>query len=160
MSESLVREARAGDEEVICTLLHELAEYERLENRFRLTPEIIRRDFLCASPCINCELAFLGNEAAGVMTWYRTYLSFAAQRGIYLEDFYVREPLRGRGIGRQLIARLARRAVAEGAVVIQWAVLVWNEPTIRFYESLHAQRVDEWHVYRLAGAALEDLARA
>lgn len=160
MSEIVIRAARAGDEEVICMVLRELAEYERLDQRFRLTPEIVRRDFLSASPTLNCELAFSDDEAAGVMTWYPTYSSFAAQRGIYLEDFYVRPTLRRRGIGRQLLAHLARRAVADGAAVIQWAVLAWNEPTIRFYESLHAQRVDEWHVYRLAGPALENLARA
>ena len=160
MSDVRIREARMGDEQLICKLLRELAEYERLDHRFRLTPEIVGRDLLCASPGLCCELAFANVQPAGIMTWYPTYASFAAQRGIYVEDFYVRPALRRRGIGRTLLANLARRAVADGAAIIQWAVLAWNEPTIRFYESLHAQRVDEWHVYRLAGAALEELAKA
>ena len=160
MTESDIRAARAGDEDVICNLLHELAVYERLEQRFRLTPEIVRRDILGTSSVLNCDLAFLGDEAAGIMTWYPTYASFAAQHGLYLEDFYVRPALRRKGIGRQLVAALARRAKGEGATLIQWAVLAWNEPTIRFYQSLHAERVDEWHIYRLCGHALDELAKA
>lgn len=160
MNDLVIRPACAGDEEALCALLRELAEYERLEHRFVLTPEIIRRDFLCASPGLSSELAFMNGEAAGVMTWYPTYSTLAAQRGIYLEDFYVRPAQRRQGIGRKLIAHLAKRAGVDGATLIQWAVLAWNEPTIRFYESLHAQRVDEWHVYRLTGAALDELAKS
>jgi diamine N-acetyltransferase len=160
MIEPNIRAACAGDEEAICDLLRELAEYERLALRFRLTPEIVRRDFLGTSTLLNCDLAFSGDAAAGIMTWYPTYSSFAAQRGLYLEDFYVRPPLRRQGIGRKLLAALARRAASEGATTIQWAVLAWNEPSIRFYQSLHAERVDEWHIYRLCGHALDDLATA
>jgi GNAT superfamily N-acetyltransferase len=93
------------------------------------------------------------------MTWYPTYSSFAAARGISLEDFYVRPQLRGRGIGRSLVAGLAKRALALGAVKMEWAVLTWNKPSIAFYENLRAERVDDWHVYRLTGAALAELAQ-
>lgn len=160
MSDAVIRAARAGDETVICALLRELAEYERLENRFRLTPDIARRDFLCASPGICCDLVFVGDEAAGIMTSFPTYSSFAAARGVYLEDFYVRPQYRRQGIGRRLLAHLAARAVADGAARIEWSVLTWNAPSIRFYEKLHAERVDEWHIYRLTGGALTDLARS
>jgi GNAT superfamily N-acetyltransferase len=159
MSGLVIREACVGDEDVILDLLRELAEYERLESRFRLTREIIARDFLCASPCLWCQIAFLDEAPAGLMTWYPTYASFAAARGIYLEDFYVRTAFRRRGIGRRLLANLARRAIDENALRIEWAVLVWNKPSIKFYETLHAQRVDDWHVYRLVGSALADLAK-
>jgi GNAT superfamily N-acetyltransferase len=158
MSEISIRSAAAGDEDVIVTLLRELAEFERLEHRFRLTREIVTRDLLCANPGLCCDLAFFEGQPAGVMTWYRTYSSFSASRGIYLEDFYVREALRKRGIGRGLLARLAKRALAEGALRIEWAVLTWNRPSIEFYENLRAERVDEWHIYRLMGDALEHLA--
>jgi GNAT superfamily N-acetyltransferase len=158
MSEPVIRPAGAGDEEIVCVLLRELAEYERLDHRFRLTPDIVRRDFLGASPRLDCALAFSGDQPAGVMTSYPTYSSFAAQRGIYLEDFYVRSAQRRQGIGRKLLAHLAKRALADGAARIEWSVLTWNEPSIRFYENLHAERVDEWHIYRLAGRALDELA--
>lgn len=157
MSALVIRAGRLGDEDAILTLLHELAEYERLDHRFHLTREAIARDLLCETPRLCVDLALLGEEPAGLMSWYWTYSSFAAARGIHLEDFYVRGPLRGRGIGRKLLAHLARRAVEEGAVRIDWAVLPWNRPSIDFYENIHAERVDEWHVYRLSGEALLNL---
>jgi len=160
MSDLLIRAAATGDETVICAILRELAEYERLETRFRLTPEIVGRDFLCDSPGLCCDLAFVGDEAAGIMTSFPTYSSFAAARGLYLEDFYVRPQNRRRGIGRRLLAHLAARALAAGAIRIEWSVLSWNQPSIRFYENMRAERVDEWHIYRLSGAALVELARS
>jgi GNAT superfamily N-acetyltransferase len=154
-----IRRARAGDEAVIVDLLRALADYERLLPKFHLTPETVSRDFFDDHPPIACDLAFLDDAPAGIVTWYPTYSSFAAARGIYVEDFYVRPDLRGRGIGRALIADLARRTLQDGAVKIEWAVLTWNKPSIAFYESLHAQRVDDWHVYRLVGDRLAALAR-
>jgi GNAT superfamily N-acetyltransferase len=153
-----IRRAKAGDEPVIVDLLRELAEYERLLHKFRLTPEDVTRDFLGPAPVISCDLAFAEEAPAGIMTWYPTYSSFTAARGIYMEDFYVRPSLRGKGIGRAMVADLARRAVASGALKIEWAVLTWNKPSIAFYENLHAERVDDWHIYRLVGEALAALA--
>jgi GNAT superfamily N-acetyltransferase len=160
MSELMIRAASDGDEDAILALLYELAEYERLDHRFHLTREVIGRDMLCETPRLCVDLALLGEEPAGLMTWYRTYSSFAAARGLYLEDFYVRSHLRRSGIGHKLLAHLARRALEEGAVRIDWAVLPWNRPSIDFYERLHAERVDDWHVYRLTGDALASLARS
>jgi GNAT superfamily N-acetyltransferase len=158
MSAPLIRPARAGDEDAILSLLYELAIYERLEHQFRLTPETVARDFLREPPAVQCELAFLDLEPAGIMTWYPTYSSFAGTRGIYLEDFYIRSKLRQRGIGRALLASLARHAVENGANRIEWSVIKWNRPAIDFYENMRAERIDDWHIYRLAGKALADLA--
>ena len=158
MSEADIRPARAGDEGSIVTLLRELAVYERLENRFQLTPEMIARDFFCEPPAVRCELAFVGTHQAGIMTWYSTYSSFTGTRGIHLEDFYVRPGMRRRGIGRALLGRLAKHALEIRAARIEWAVLKWNQPAIAFYESVHAERVDDWHVFRLVGKTLANLA--
>jgi len=154
-----IRRAKVGDETVIVDLLRELAEYEHLLHRFRLTPEDVTRDFLGSAPRVSCDLAFADGAPAGIMTWYSTYSSFAAKCGIYIEDFYVRPPLRQQGIGRALAVDLARRAIERGVVKIEWSVLAWNKPSIAFYESLHAERVDDWHVYRLVGDTLTGLAR-
>jgi GNAT superfamily N-acetyltransferase len=154
-----IRCARPGDEATIVELLRELADYERLSQKFRLTKEDVTRDFFGATPTVCCDLAFAGEEPAGVMTWYFTYSSFAAARGIYLEDFYVRPALRRRGIGRALVVDLARRAVEAGCPKLEWSVLTWNKPSIAFYETLHAVRVDDWHIYRLVGDTLAALAR-
>lgn len=160
MSAAVIRAAGAGDEDTVVALLHELATYERLAHRFKLTKEVVARDMLGAAAAVRCDLAFLEDMPAGVMTWYFTYSSFAGARGIYLEDFYVRPGLRRRGIGRALLASLAGTAREAGAVRIEWSVLVWNRPAIDFYESVAAQRVDDWHIYRLTGDALAALAGA
>jgi GNAT superfamily N-acetyltransferase len=158
MSPPVVRAAREGDEKAVIALLNDLATYERLGYRFLLTEETVSRDMLGVQPAIRCDLAFLNDATAGIMTWYFTYSSFAGARGIYLEDFYVRPEMRRRGIGRALVAHLAGVAATHGAVRIEWSVLTWNRSAIDFYQSLRAQRVDDWHVYRLAGEALAELA--
>lgn len=160
MSDVTVRSILAGDEDAIITLLRELAIYEKLDSRFHLSPETVAHDFFCEPPAIRCELAILAQQPVGIMTWYPTYASFAGTRGIYLEDFYVRPDMRRRGIGRALLGRLAKHAQESGATRIEWAVLKWNRPAMDFYESVHAQRVDDWHVYRLVGKALADMAGA
>ncbi|HEY1613424.1 MAG TPA: GNAT family N-acetyltransferase [Rhizomicrobium sp.] len=159
MADFHIRAAGPGDEATILSLLGELAAYEKLTDRFRLTPALIARDFFGPAPLCFCELGFLGDQPAGVMTWYRTYSSFAAAASFYLEDLYVRDSLRGRGLGKALLAHLAKRALREGAVHIEWAVLKWNAPSIAFYESLRAERNEGWDIYGLAGDALADLAQ-
>ena len=160
MSEIVVRPAHKGDEGTILGLLRDLAIYERLEHRFRLTPEIIAHDFFCTPPAVGCDLAFLDERAAGVATWYPSYASFSGMRGIYIEDFFVPGELRRKGVGRALLAHVAKRAVENGATHIQWSVLKWNRPAIDFYEGVCAERVDDWHIYRLVGKALTDVAGA
>jgi GNAT superfamily N-acetyltransferase len=157
----VIREAVPGDEALVLELLHELAVYERLTDKFHLTAEVIARDFLGPGRACECALAFEGREPVGVMNWYRVYLSFAAQRGIFLEDIYVRERCRGKGYGKAFFAHLARRAAAEKATFIEWLVLDWNTPSIAFYESLGAVRPavkSEWLRYSLGGAALARVA--
>lgn len=138
-------------------LLLELAEYEKLVPMFRLTKEKIARDFFGTPALAYCDLAYVGERPVGLATWYWTYASFAAVRGLYLEDLYVRVDQRGQGFGKSLLAHLAKVAVKEGAGRIEWSVLNWNKPSIDFYESLGAKPSTEWTVYRLADDALKRL---
>jgi len=149
-----IRKAQQGDEDIILALLYELAEYEKLQAKFKVTREIVARDYMGEHPPIHTALAYAGNSPAGIATWYFTYSTFAAARGIYLEDLFVRPELRGRGIGKALLAHVAKQAADAGAAHVEWMVIDWNEPSIRFYESLGAERIKGWHVYRLGGAAL------
>jgi GNAT superfamily N-acetyltransferase len=153
-----IRRARAGDEAMVLGLLRSLAQYEKLLDRFLITEREIARDYLGEDPLIHAEMAFMSEECAGVATWYWAYASFAAKRVIFLEDFFVRSELRGKGCGKALLAHLARIATKHGAEAIEWRVLDWNKPSIDFYEGLHAKRSTDWHVYSLSGEALEDLA--
>ncbi|HEX3672665.1 MAG TPA: GNAT family N-acetyltransferase [Rhizomicrobium sp.] len=153
-----VRPAKAGDETLILTLLMELAVYEKLTDRFQITEAVIARDYLCAQPLLECDLAFEGDRPVGIATWYWSYASFAARRGIYLEDLFVRPEFRGRGYGKRLLAGLAKRAMQAGGGHVDWAVLDWNKPSIDFYDGIGAKANRGWTGYRLSGAALEDMA--
>jgi len=155
-----IRRARPGEEQIVHALLRELAEYEKLMDVFHVTPEVVRRDYLCDAPLLNCDLLLDGGAPAGLATWYWIYSSFVARRAIYLEDLFVRPSFRGRGHGKALLAHLAKTAVAAGAARVDWSVLDWNKPSIDFYESLGARPNAGWYVYRLEGEALAKLGGA
>lgn len=158
MGEFSIRRCRPGDETLILKLLRELAEYEELLERFHVSEDVIRRDYLGAEPVLNCDLAFEGASAIGIASWYWIYSSFAAKRAIYLEDLFVRPEMRGKGYGKLLLAHLAKTALAVGGIGVDWSVLDWNKPSIEFYEGIGARRVGGWYVYRLQDEALRRLA--
>ena len=157
MSDITLRPATPADIPLIWTLLHELADYEKLLDKFHLTEAVIARDMLGPDAVCRCDLAFVGGEAAGIITWFWTYKSFRAARGIFLEDLYVRSAFRGRGLGRQLLAFLSQRAHAANGF-IEWQVLDWNTPSIDFYKRIGADLKPEWITCRLDHAALEEMA--
>lgn len=152
MKEFSIRAAAPADCAAIVALLRELADYEKLLDRFSLTEEQVARDML--GQACHTDLAFAGQEAAGIATWFWTYNSFRPARALYVEDLYVRPDFRGRGLGRQLLAKLAARA-REASGYLQWQVLDWNAPSIAFYKSLGAVMMPEWISVRLQGEALE-----
>lgn len=153
MSDFSIRTATRADVPAVFALLRELADYEKLRPDFKLDEAAVERDMLGAA--CHSDLVLADGEAVGLATWYWIYKSFAAKRGIYLEDLYVRPAFRGRGIGRALLAYLA--AKADGGYM-DWQVLDWNAPSIAFYKSLGAAPQDSWINYRLKGDALRKLA--
>ena len=160
MTEFSIRPAKAGDEDAIVALLRALAEYEKLLERFHITAEIVRRDYLCDRPLLFCDLLLEGETPAGIATWYWTYGSFAAARKIYLADLFVPPEFRGRHYGQALIGNLARRVLAHDGVGIDWEVLDWNKPSIDFYDALGASAIRNWNAYHLGGEALARAAKA
>lgn len=152
------RPARAEDAPLISALIHELAEYERLAGECRATPEAVADSLFARNPRVFCEIAEWNGEAAGFALWFYSYSTFQAKHGIYLEDLFVRPQFRGRGLGKALLVRLAKRAVDENCGRFQWSVLDWNTPSIAFYEALGAKPVLGWTQYRLDGEALARLA--
>jgi len=155
-----IRTAQKGDEKLIVSLLYALAEYEKLLDRFHITPEIVSRDYLCDTPLLFCDLAFEGDKPAGIANWHWTYGSFAAKRKIYLADLFVHPEFRGKQYGKALIANLARRVLAHDGAGIDWEVLDWNKPSIDFYDSLGATSIKNWFAYNLSGDALQRLAKS
>jgi GNAT superfamily N-acetyltransferase len=143
---------------LILTFIEELAAYEKLRDEVVATEERLRLALFGTRPYAEVILAFRDETPAGFALFFHTFSTFLGQPGLYLEDLFVRPPHRRQGLGRLLLRTLATLAVERGCGRLEWAVLDWNEPAIRFYEELGATPMDEWTVYRLTGDALERLA--
>jgi GNAT superfamily N-acetyltransferase len=154
-----IRQAQRSDSDLIFAFIRELAEYEKLLDRVDATAGDIERDLFGATPRVFCDIAEAESAPAGFALWFYNYSTFRGRHGIYLEDLFVRPALRGKGIGKGLLANLAKRAVAENCSRVEWSVLDWNEPSIAFYKSLGAVPMDEWTTFRLSEGALRDLAK-
>jgi GNAT superfamily N-acetyltransferase len=153
-----IRFATIDDTPLVLTLIRGLAEYERLAHEAVATEADISESLFAARPAAEVLIAETGGEAAGFALFFHNYSTFLGRRGLYLEDLFVFPAFRGRGIGRALMVRLAQIAVERNCGRFEWWVLDWNEPSIRFYESLGARAMSDWTVYRLAGAPLKQLA--
>ena len=122
------------------------------------TEELIHETLFGERPAAEVVLAFDGEEAAGFALFFHNYSTFLTRPGIYLEDLFVFPRFRGRGLGKQLLAHLARIAVDRRCGRFEWAVLDWNVDAIRVYEGVGARPVNDWIIYRLTGDALARLA--
>ncbi len=155
-----IRRARPEDSALIFALLCELAEYEKLTHEVEATEAGIAAALFSEHPRITCEIAEWNGEGVGFAIWFFNFSTFSGRAGIFLEDLFVRPAFRGKGIGKGLLAHLAKLCVENGWSRMQWSVLDWNTPSIEFYKSLGAEMMDEWKLVRLNGAALSDLAKA
>jgi len=153
-----IRRAVPADAGLILSLIRELAAYEKLLDQVQATEEDVVRDLFGVAPRVFCEIADYDGVPAGFALWYYTYSTFRGAHGIWLEDIYVREELRGHGIGKGLLAHLAGICAAEELVRLEWWVLDWNTPSIEFYKSQGAVMQEDWTVCRLDGPALHELA--
>ncbi len=154
-------EIRTASEEDVPLILHfirELAIYEKLEHQVVATEETVRATLFGNPRFAEVLIGEVGGDPVGFALFFHNYSTFLARPGVYLEDLFVRPDLRGRGYGRALLARLATIAIERNCGRVEWAVLNWNEPAIRFYRGLGALPMDQWTVYRITGEALENLA--
>ncbi len=154
-----IRRAVPGDIAVMAELIRELADYEKSAEMANATEEQLRESFFGADPRVFCDLVETDEKVvAGLAVWFLNYSTWTGSHGVYLEDLFVRPELRGRGFGRALLVRLAKECVTKGYARLQWSVLDWNVPAIDFYESLGAEALGEWTVFRLSGEPLDRLA--
>jgi GNAT superfamily N-acetyltransferase len=153
-----LRRARPGEAPLVLTLVRELAAYEKLSHEVEATEADIDVALFGDNPLLFCEIAEWENEPVGFTVWFLNFSTFSGRPGLYLEDLFVRPTHRGKGIGKALLAHLAKACVANGWSRLQWAVLDWNTSSIEFYKSLGAAMMDEWTVCRLSGEALATLA--
>jgi GNAT superfamily N-acetyltransferase len=153
-----IRPARPDDAETIATLIRELAVYERLEDQAKAAPEALTRHLFGKQPAAEVLIAEVDGAPVGFALFFSTFSTFRGQPGLYLEDIFVRQEFRGRGIGRALLASVARVAVERDCGRLEWSALDWNTPAIEFYRSHGAVPMADWTVFRLADQALADLA--
>ncbi|HEV7824493.1 MAG TPA: GNAT family N-acetyltransferase [Mycobacteriales bacterium] len=161
MSTRTIRPIAPADVPAVVRLVHDLAAYEKAADECHLTDEALRAALFGEHPALFGHVAVdAEGTVGGFALWFLNFSTWDGVHGLYLEDLYVRPELRGSGIGRALLATLARICVDRGYSRLSWWVLDWNTPSIGFYKSLGAVPMDEWTVFRLTGGPLADLASA
>lgn len=154
-----VRPAGPQDLATVLGFIRALADYERLANEVIATEGDLERDLFGPNPRVFCEIAEVRDLPVGFALWFYSYSTFRGRHGVWLEDLFVLPEHRGRGAGLALLRGLAVRCRDEGLARLEWSVLDWNAPAIAFYDRLGALAMDDWTTRRLAGPALENLAR-
>jgi GNAT superfamily N-acetyltransferase len=152
-----IRPANSNDAALLLTLIRELAEFERQPSLVKIQESDLVRDGFGEKPRFRALIAEWNAQPAGYAVFF-DYFSTWAGRGLYLEDVYVRETHRGRGIGTALMAAVAQVAVDEGCYGIHWSVLDWNEKAIGLYKAMGAEFRDWWRPVLLSGEAMQRLA--
>jgi len=153
-----LRAAVPADVPVILGFIRELAAYEREPDAVKMTEAQLHEALFGAEALAEALLVEFDGVAQGMATWGRAFNTWTGRPALALEDVFVREAYRGRGAGRAVFQYLARLAKARGYFRVEWQVLDWNDPAIRFYDGLGATPQKAWLKYRLSGAALEALA--
>ncbi len=155
---AIVRDARPGDEDGILECIRLLAEYEREPDAVQNTAEEIAATLFGPQPHAFAHVIERNHLIVGIAVWFLTYSTWTGKNGIWLEDLYVDDALRGRGYGTALLASLAQVCRERGYPRLEWTVLDWNEPSIAFYRSIGATPMEEWTTQRMTSPALEILA--
>jgi len=153
-----IRPATPADGATIASLVRELADYEKLLHEAKGTATDFQRELESPNPVIGVLIAEWDGAPAGFALYFFNFSTFVARPGLYLEDLFVRPALRSHGIGRALLRELARIARARDCGRMEWAVLDWNEPALKFYKTLGARPMTEWIVHRLTATEIAKLA--
>jgi len=154
-----IRAATPADVPELLRLIGELADYEKLSDMAVGTEPMLRAALFGAHPAAEAMVAEREGRAVGFALYFTTFSTFLCKPGLYLEDLFVEPAHRGAGIGKALLRRLAGLAAERGCGRLEWRVLDWNEPSIRFYESLGASLMKEWILVRMTRAEFERLSR-
>jgi len=157
--EFTIRAATRGDVPEVLRLIGALAEYEKLSDMLVGTEAMLAEQMFGQRPAAECLIAERGGRAVGFALFFTTFSTFLCEPGLYLEDLFVEPGARGVGMGKALLQRLAELAVERDCGRFEWRVLDWNEPSIRFYESLGAKILPEWELVRMTAPEFAALAR-
>lgn len=152
-----IRPATRADLPLIAALIRELADYEKLADEVRFDEAVLGDHLFGPRPMAEVIIGEVDGVAQGFALFFHNFSTFEGRPGIYLEDLFVRPAARGGGLGKALLAHLAKLAMERGCARLEWWVLDWNEPAIGFYRKLGARPMDEWTTMRLDGEALAQL---
>jgi len=159
-TEFMIRPANVEDVPIILELIRDLATYERAPNDVTATEEQLVDVLFGEKPAAEVLLAFEGKSPVGFAVFFYNFSTWLGRPGLYLEDLFVKPEKRGKGYGRALLVHLAKIAERRDCGRMEWAVLDWNEPAIKFYRALGAKPMHEWTVFRLTGDTIGTLARS
>lgn len=150
--------ATGSDVATILDLIRQLSVYEKLEHMVTGSEAMLHAALFGESPSCQCVIAREGKQAVGFALFFTTFSTFLCKPGLYLEDLFIIPAARGRGHGRALLKHLAALARQRGCGRFEWRVLDWNTPSIKFYQSLGATVLPEWHLVRMTESEIETLA--
>jgi GNAT superfamily N-acetyltransferase len=156
-SDLTIRFVKPYDCEVLFNLIKGLADYEKLSHAVTGNPEALKQHLFGNPKYIEALLAEQAGQAIGFALFFPNYSTFMTKPGIYLEDLFVLPDYRGQGIGKALISKVAQIAVERDCGRLEWSVLDWNEPAIKFYRHMGAVILDEWRICRVTGESLMNL---
>lgn len=154
----IIRRATPDDVVDITAMIHELAAFERAPDECTVTETQISTALFGPAPIVHGHVAEIDGEVAAMALWLLNFSTWDGVAGIYLEDLYVRRAFRRRGLGRGLLAALARECVDNGYTRLAWAVLNWNVDAIALYDGVGGRPQTEWTTYRVSGPELATLA--
>ncbi len=153
-----IKKATIEDSEIIYNFICQLAEYEKLTDDVTTTPDSLGETLFSPNSNVETLIGYVDEKPVAFALYFYNFSTFKGKRGLYLEDIFVIPEMRGNGVGKELLKRLAQIAKENNCARFEWSVLDWNEPAINFYKSLGAKPMDEWTVYRLTEKEIENLA--
>jgi len=153
-----IRPASEADIPLVFSFIRKLAEYGDLSDEVAAQEQDVRTALFGPKPVAEAVIAYWGEKPAGFALYSYTFSSFLGKPGIYIEDFYVEQEYRNKGIGKALLLHVAKLGRARRCGRLEWTVLNWNERAMEFYQDMGAVPMDEWTTFQLTGAALDRLA--
>jgi GNAT superfamily N-acetyltransferase len=154
----LIREAEKKDVPLVLSFIRKMGEYEKLSHEVVASEELLERYLFGDRRFAEVILGYYNEVPVGFALYFFNFSTFLSRPGIYLEDIFVLEEYRRMGFGKVMLSYLAKTAVERECGRLEWVVLDWNEPSIKFYKSLGAKLMNEWIITRMTGPSLKELA--
>jgi GNAT superfamily N-acetyltransferase len=152
-----IKPANVRQVQLILDFIREIAEYEKLVHEVVADKKTLRNTLFGKNKSAEVVIGYCQGKPVGYALFFYNYSSFIGRHGLYIEDIYIKPEHRGKGYGKAFMVYLARIARDKKCGRMEWAVLTWNEPSIKFYKKLGAVSMDDWRIFRLSGDALKKL---